>query len=74
MTDPTDSLPKHKDDFGRVCDLEYPSPCFTALRPLRTRVADLQSDRCRGGTIAIAGPDWSWISNITAAEADHAKC
>lgn len=33
MTDPTDSLPRHKDDFGRVYDLEDPSPYFTALRP-----------------------------------------
>ena len=33
MTDPTDSLPKHKDDFDRVYDLEDPSPYFTALRP-----------------------------------------
>ena len=33
MTDPTDSLPKHKDDFDRVYDLEDPSRYFTALRP-----------------------------------------
>ena len=33
MTDSISSLPRHKDDFGRVCDLEDPSPCFTALRP-----------------------------------------
>ena len=33
MTDPTDSLPRHKDDFDRVYDLEDPSPYFTALRP-----------------------------------------
>ena len=33
MNDPTDSLPKHKDDFDRVYDLEDPSPYFTALRP-----------------------------------------
>ena len=33
MIDPTDSLPKHKDDFDRVYDLEDPSRYFTALRP-----------------------------------------
>ena len=33
MTDSTDSLPTHKDDFDRVYDLEDPSPYFTALRP-----------------------------------------
>ena len=33
MIDPSDSLPKHKDDFDRVYDLEDPSPYFTALRP-----------------------------------------
>ena len=33
MTDPTDNLPRHKDDFDRVYDLEDPSPYYTALRP-----------------------------------------
>ena len=33
MTAPTDNLPRHKDDFGRVYDLEDPSPYFNALRP-----------------------------------------
>lgn len=38
MTDPTrdlptQALPTHKDDFGRVYDLDDPSPYFTALRP-----------------------------------------
>ena len=33
MTEPTDSLPRHKDDFDRVYNLEDPSPYFTALRP-----------------------------------------
>ena len=33
MTDSADSLPRHKDDFGRVYDLEDPSPYFTALKP-----------------------------------------
>ena len=28
-----DSLPRHKDDFGRVYDLEDPGPYFSALRP-----------------------------------------
>ena len=33
MIAPIDNLPTHKDDFGRVYDLEDPSPYFTALRP-----------------------------------------
>ena len=33
MTVPTDNLPRHKDDFDRVYDLEDPSPYYTALRP-----------------------------------------
>ena len=33
MVDSGDSLPRHKDDFDRVYDLEDPSPYFTALRP-----------------------------------------
>ena len=33
MSDPSDSLPRHKNDFGRVYDVEDPSPYFTALRP-----------------------------------------
>ena len=33
MTNSTDSLPRHKDDFDRVYDLEDPSPYFTALKP-----------------------------------------
>ena len=38
MTDLTDCLPRHKDDFGRVYDLEDPSPYFTALRPSHYRM------------------------------------
>ena len=33
MSDLIDSLPRHKDDFDRVYDLEDPSPYFNALRP-----------------------------------------
>ena len=33
MSDPTDHLPVHKDDFDRVYDLDDPSPYYTALRP-----------------------------------------
>ena len=33
MNAPSDHLPRHKDDFGRVYDLEDPSPYFNALRP-----------------------------------------
>ena len=41
MTDPTDSLPKHKDDFDRVYDLEDPSRYFTALRPSAYRMPEV---------------------------------
>ena len=41
MTGPTDSLPTHKDDFGRVYDLEDPSPYFTALRPSDYRMPEV---------------------------------
>ena len=39
--DSTDSLPKHKDDFDRVYDLEDPSPYFTALRPSDYRMPEV---------------------------------
>ena len=38
MTNPQDSLPRHKNDFGRVYDLEDPSPYFTALGPADYRM------------------------------------
>ena len=38
LTVPTGDLPRHKDDFGRVYDLEDPSPYFTALRPADYRM------------------------------------
>ena len=38
MNAPSDHLPRHKDDFGRVYDLEDPSPCFNALRPSEYRM------------------------------------
>ena len=41
MTEPCDSLPRHKDDFGRVYDLEDPSPYFTALRPSDYRMPEV---------------------------------
>ena len=41
MSDSTDSLPRHKDDFGRVYDLEDPSPYFTALRPSDYRMPEV---------------------------------
>ena len=41
MTNLTDSLPKHKDDFDRVYDLEDPSPYFTALRPSEYRMPEV---------------------------------
>ncbi len=33
MSNPSDSLPRHKNDFDRVYNVEDPSPYFTALRP-----------------------------------------
>ena len=41
MTDSTDSLPKHKDDFDRVYDLEDPSRYFAALRPSDYRMPEV---------------------------------
>ena len=41
MTDSTDSLPTHKDDFDRVYNLEDPSPYFTALRPSDYRMPEI---------------------------------
>ena len=38
MNAPSDNLPRHKDDFGRVYDLEDPSPYFDALRPSEYRM------------------------------------
>ena len=38
MTDQENNLPQHKDDFGRVYDLDDPSPYFTALRPADYRM------------------------------------
>ena len=41
MTAPTDTLPRHKDDFARVYDLEDPSPYFNALRPSGYRMPEV---------------------------------
>ena len=41
MTDSTGNLPKHKDDFDRVYDLEDPSRYFTALRPSDYRMPEV---------------------------------
>ena len=41
MTDPADSLPRHKDDFDRVYDLEDPNPYFTALKPSDYRMPEV---------------------------------
>ena len=43
MTDSTDSLPQHKDDFDRVYDLEDPSRYFTALRPSGYRMPEVMA-------------------------------
>ena len=52
MTEPNDSLPKHKDDFSRVYDLEDPSPYFTALRPSDYRMPEVLA----GALKAVHGP------------------
>ena len=41
LSDPSDSLPKHKNDFGQVYDLEDPSPYFTALQPADYRMPEV---------------------------------
>ena len=41
MFESTDSLPRHKDDFDRVYDLEDPSRYFTALRPSDYRMPEV---------------------------------
>ena len=38
---PDDDLPRHKDDFGRVYDLEDPGPYFNALRPSGYRMPEV---------------------------------
>ncbi len=52
MTDSNDSLPRHKDDFGRVYDLEDPSPYFTALRPSDYRMPEVLARALK----AVHGP------------------
>ena len=41
MSAPDDHLPRHKDDFGRVYDLEDPGPYFNALRPSGYRMPEV---------------------------------
>ena len=41
MSAPDDNLPRHKDDFGRVYDLEDPGPYFNALRPSGYRMPEV---------------------------------
>ena len=41
MNAPDDHLPRHKDDFGRVYDLEDPGPYFNALRPSGYRMPEV---------------------------------
>ena len=40
MGDLFDDLPRHREDFGRVFDLEDPSPYFAALRPSDYRMPE----------------------------------
>ena len=41
MIAPNDNLPRHKNDFGRVYDLEDPGPYFNALRPSDFRMPEV---------------------------------
>ena len=41
MNAPGGNLPRHKDDFGRVYDLEDPGPYFNALRPSEYRMPEV---------------------------------
>lgn len=52
MSEPVDSLPRHADDFGRVYDLEDPSPYYTALRLSDYRMPAVLADVSK----AVGGP------------------
>ena len=52
MTESVDSLPRHKDDFERVYDLEDPSRYFAALKPSGYRMPEVLARALR----AIHGP------------------
>ena len=41
MNAPGGDLPRHKDDFGRVYDLEDPGSYFNALRPSEYRMPEV---------------------------------
>ena len=41
MNVPDGSLPRHKDEFGRVYDLDDPRPYFNALRPSEYRMPEV---------------------------------
>ena len=41
MDNPHGALPRHKNDFGRVYDLEDPGPYFNALRPSEYRMPEV---------------------------------
>lgn len=52
MSDPAVTLPRHADDFGRVYDLEDPSPYYTALRPSDYRMPAVLAEASK----AVGGP------------------
>ena len=52
MSDLSDSLPRHTNDFDRVYDLEDPSPYFTGLRPSDYRMPAVLAEALK----AIHGP------------------
>ena len=54
MTDSQDTLPKHKNDFDRVYDLEDPSPYFTALRPADYRMPQVLAATLKAIHMAVA--------------------
>ena len=51
MNEADDNLPRHRDDFGRVYDLEDPSPYFNALGPSGYRMPEVLA----GALTAIHG-------------------
>ena len=51
MTVPIDNLPRHKDDFDRIYDLEDPSPYYTALKP-----SDYRMPAVLAGALTVIHP------------------
>ena len=56
MNEADDNLPRHRDDFGRVYDLEDPSPYFNALRPSGYRMPEVLAGALKAihGAVCVA--------------------